>query len=101
MLRALNHPNIVKYYGSEISEDDQGVDIILEFVPGGSIRQLLDKFMHFEERLVKIYTRQMLEGLQYLHDKNIIHRDLKCANVLVDNTGTIKLSDFGASKKII
>jgi mitogen-activated protein kinase kinase kinase len=101
MLRTLSHPNIVKYFGSDISEDDQGVDIILEFVPGGSIRQLLDKFQAFEERLVKIYTRQMLEGLKYLHDNDIIHRDLKCANVLVDNMGIIKLSDFGASKKII
>ena len=101
MLRALNHPNIVKYFGSEIHEDQSGVDIILEFVPGGSIKQLLEKFMQFDERLVKIYTRQMLEGLKYLHDNSIIHRDLKCANVLVDNRGTIKLSDFGASKKII
>jgi serine/threonine protein kinase len=77
------------------------VDILLEFVPGGSIRQLLDKFLAFDERLVKLYTRQMLDGLQYLHEKGIIHRDLKCANVLVDNMGVIKLSDFGASKKII
>lgn len=37
-LRALNHPNIVKYFGTDISEDQQGVDIILEFVPGGSIK---------------------------------------------------------------
>ena len=43
----------------------------------------------------------MLEGLNYLHMNNIIHRDLKCANILVDNNGIIKLSDFGASKKII
>ena len=101
MLKALNHPNIVKYYQTDLSPDGSGVDIILELVPGGSIRQLLDKYHAFDERLVKIYTRQMLEGLCYLHKNGIIHRDLKCANVLVDNMGVIKLSDFGASKKII
>lgn len=57
MLKALDHPNIVKYYYTDISEDGQGVDIVLEFVPGGSIRSLLDKFEAFDERLVKIYTR--------------------------------------------
>jgi len=57
MLKALQHPNIVKYYSTEISDDGKGVDILLEFVPGGSIRQLLDKFLAFDEKLVKIYTR--------------------------------------------
>ena len=101
MLKGLHHPNIVKYYYTDMSEDGKGVDIFLEFVPGGSIRQLLDKYQAFDERLVKVYTRQMLEGLKYLHENGIIHRDLKCANVLVDNMGIIKLSDFGASKRII
>jgi serine/threonine protein kinase len=67
MLKDLSHPNIVRYYNTEISEDGKGVDILLEFVPGGSIRQLLDKFLGFDERLVKIYIRQMLDGLFYLH----------------------------------
>ena len=43
----------------------------------------------------------MLEGLKYLHQNDVIHRDLKCANILVDNNAIIKLSDFGASKRII
>ena len=77
MLRTLNHPNIVKYFGSEIHEDQSGVDIILEFVPGGSIKQLLDKFKSFDERLVKIYTRQMLEGLKYLHEKLNVPADVE------------------------
>jgi len=63
MLKTLTHPNIVRYFQTDLSPDGRGVDIILEFVPGGSIRQLLDKYHAFDERLVKIYTRQMLEGL--------------------------------------
>lgn len=42
----------------------------------------------------------MVEGLVYLHSNRIVHRDMKCANVLVDNDGRIKLTDFGCSKKI-
>lgn len=57
MLKNLNHANIVKYFYSDVSEDGKGIDIVLEFVPGGSIRGLLDKYLAFDERLVKIYTR--------------------------------------------
>jgi serine/threonine protein kinase len=100
MLKTLQHTNIVKYLDTQINETRNGVDIVLEYVPGGSIRSLIDKFGSFEEKLVKIYTRQMVEGLVYLHSNRIIHRDMKCANVLVDNDGRIKLTDFGCSKKI-
>jgi serine/threonine protein kinase len=91
----------VQYYYSDISDNGKGIDLILENVPGGSIRKLLDKYVSFDERLVKIYTHQMLQGLSYLHQHGIVHRDLKCANVLVDNKGVVKLSDFGASKRIV
>ena len=48
--------NIVQYYYSDISEDNKGINLILENVPGGSIRKLLDRYVSFDERLVKIYT---------------------------------------------
>ena len=54
----------------------------------------------FKETVIKIYARQILLGLQYLHANKIVHRDIKGANILVDKAGHIKLADFGASKKI-
>ena len=53
-----------------------------------------------KEKVVRLYTRQVVTGLEYLHGHHIMHRDIKGANILVDNAGKVKLADFGASKKI-
>lgn len=69
-------------------------------MPGGSVTALLRNYGAFEEALVKNFVRQILTGLEYLHDKGIVHRDIKGANILVDNKGGVKISDFGISKKV-
>ncbi|KAK8966959.1 Mitogen-activated protein kinase kinase kinase NPK1 [Platanthera guangdongensis] len=98
LLRNLSHPNIVRYLGTV--REEETLNILLEFVPGGSISSLLGKFGSFPEAVIRMYTRQILQGLEYLHRNKIIHRDIKGANILVDNKGCIKLADFGASKQV-
>ncbi|TFK76404.1 Pkinase-domain-containing protein [Pluteus cervinus] len=98
LLNDLQHPNIVQYLYSSI--DEEHLNIFLEYVPGGSVTALLRNYGAFEEPLVKNFVRQILEGLNYLHERDIIHRDIKGGNILVDNKGGVKISDFGISKKV-
>jgi mitogen-activated protein kinase kinase kinase len=97
LLQGLRHPHIVQYLGT--SSDDNHLNIFLEYVPGGSIADMLKQYNTFQELLIRNFVRQILDGLSYLHGRNIIHRDIKGANVLVDNKGSIKISDFGISKR--
>ena len=98
LLRDLRHPNIVQYLGCSSSADY--LNIFLEYVPGGSVQTILNSYGALPEPLVRSFVRQILTGLSYLHNQDIIHRDIKGANILVDNKGTIKISDFGISKKL-
>jgi RIO-like serine/threonine protein kinase len=100
-LSKLQHKNIIKYISTQPSELPGEIDIILEYCNGGSIKQLLEKFDAFDEKLIKLYVRQILEGLLYLHEQNIVHRNIKNCNVLVDGNGTVKLSDFVVSNVLI
>lgn len=97
LLKHLEHPHIVQYLGWE--ESGEHISIFLEYVPGGSIASVYRKHQKFEEAVIKNFTKQILEGLSYLHAKGILHRDLKADNILVDSDGTCKITDFGISKQ--
>ena len=98
LLRDLQHPNIVQYLGASSSAEH--LNIFLEYVPGGSVQTMLNSYGALREPLIRNFVRQIVTGLAYLHGRDIIHRDIKGANILVDNKGGIKISDFGISKKM-
>ncbi len=98
LLRELQHPNIVQYLGCSSSGDY--LNIFLEYVPGGSVQTMLNSYGALREPLIRSFVRQIVTGLAYLHGRDIVHRDIKGANILVDNKGGIKISDFGISKKM-
>ncbi|XP_076891691.1 uncharacterized protein LOC143543207 [Bidens hawaiensis] len=94
----LQHPNIARYYGFETVDDK--LFIYLEHVGGGSIYKILQEHGTFDECIIRNYTRQILHGLVYLHSKNMVHKNIKGSNILVDATGLIKLADFGMARHI-
>ncbi|KAF2263447.1 Ste11-type MAPKK kinase [Lojkania enalia] len=98
LLRDLKHQNIVQYLGS--NSDENHLNIFLEYVPGGSVATMLVNYGPLGESLIQNFVRQILQGLSYLHSRDIIHRDIKGANILVDNKGSVKISDFGISKRV-
>ena len=71
---------------------------MLEYVSGGSVGDLMSEFGALSEEVIVQYVKQLLSALQYLHANNIVHGDIKCANILMTSTGVVKLADFGCSK---
>lgn len=70
----------------------------MPYVQGGELYRLLKKNKRFPENVVKFYAIQIILGIEYLHNKGIIHRDLKLENILIDEDGYLKIIDFGLAK---
>lgn len=99
IIKDLRHRHIVACLGHEFM--NKTLYIYLEYVPGGSLRRMLNDFGALDEPLLIKATRGIAKGLHYLHrrDPPVVHRDLKGANVLVDLDFCVKLADFGCSKR--
>ncbi|XP_053146512.1 serine/threonine-protein kinase 10 isoform X2 [Hemicordylus capensis] len=98
ILATCDHPHIVKLLGSFYY--DSKLWIMIEFCPGGAVDAImLELDRGLTEPQIQVTCRQMLDALNYLHKKKIIHRDLKAGNVLLTQDGDIKLADFGVSAR--
>ena len=100
LLRELSHKNIVRYVQTDVGEEGTSIDIVMEYISGGSLKTLVKKYLSLDEAIIRHYADQILQGLVYLHSHRIIHRDLKGANILLTPDGTIKLTDFGSSTRM-
>ncbi|XP_074316228.1 putative serine/threonine-protein kinase WNK3 [Silene latifolia] len=98
LLKTLKHKNIIKFYNSWIDTKNEHINFITEIFTSGTLRQYRKKHKHVDLRALKKWSRQILEGLLYLHshDPPVIHRDLKCDNIFVNgNHGEVKIGDLG------
>jgi protein brassinosteroid insensitive 2 len=106
LLKSLSHPNILQFFSSFLSKSSSTgiiyLNIVTEYVPQ-SLSQVISHFVSSGHRvpmvLVKCYLYQLLSGLSHVHSHNVIHRDIKPDNLLVNPSGhELKLSDFGSAK---
>ncbi|XP_060176090.1 probable serine/threonine-protein kinase WNK4 isoform X1 [Lycium barbarum] len=98
LLSTLNHPSIMRFYTSWIDVEKRTFNFITEMFTSGTLHGYRKKYQRVDIRAVKIWARQILEGLVYLHehDPPVIHRDLKCDNIFVNgHLGQVKIGDLG------
>ncbi|KAJ9543411.1 hypothetical protein OSB04_023118 [Centaurea solstitialis] len=98
LLSTLNHDSIIKFYTSWIDVDRRTFNFITEMFTSGTLKEYRKKYNRVDIRAIKIWARQILSGLIYLHghDPPVIHRDLKCDNIFVNgHLGKVKIGDLG------
>lgn len=96
ILKKIRHPNVIRLY--ETFETKKHILFVLEMCSGGDLLNYVRKRRRLKEDCAKYMFKQLIDGLQSIHSKNIVHRDIKLDNILLDNVGNLKIGDFGVSK---
>ena len=96
LMKKLNHKNVTKIL--EMFEDDKYILIIMEYINGGNLFSFVKKRRKLSEKISKFLFKQIILGLQHIHSHNIVHRDVKLENILIDLNNTIKICDFGIGR---
>ena len=98
LMKKLNHPNITKIL--EMFEDEKYFMIIMEYINGGNLFSFVKKRRKLSEKTAKFLFRQIILGIKYIHEQNIVHRDIKLENLLIDLNNNVKICDFGIGRRI-
>ncbi|KAJ4141390.1 cAMP-dependent protein kinase catalytic subunit [Fusarium equiseti] len=98
MLADVKHPFLITLWGT--FQDSKNLYMVMDFVEGGELFSLLRKSGRFPNPVAKFYAAEVTLALEYLHSKNIIYRDLKPENLLLDRHGHLKITDFGFAKRV-
>jgi len=102
ILASLHNVNIVAYKEAFYDEESKTLNIVLEFADDGDLESKIQKNIKskssFNENDIWNYFIQIIQGLKYLHDNKIMHRDIKCANIFMNKNGVLKLGDLNVSK---
>ncbi|XP_069500771.1 MAP/microtubule affinity-regulating kinase 4 isoform X2 [Ambystoma mexicanum] len=97
IMKGLNHPNIVKLF--EVIETEKTLYLVMEYASGGEVFDYLVSHGRMKEKEARAKFRQIVSAVHYCHQKNIVHRDLKAENLLLDADANIKIADFGFSNE--
>jgi len=95
ILATTENPYVVKMHSA--FRDKSRLYLVMEYLPGGDCGSLLENVVYFDEDMARLYIAETIMAIDYLHSKNIIHRDVKPDNLLITSDGHIKLTDFGLS----
>ena len=96
VLANCDSPHVTKYLGSWLVPKTTTLAIAMEYMGGGSVQDLCRE-SPLDEKIVRVVLRDVVKALKYLHEEGKIHRDVKCANILLNENGEVRLADFGVS----
>ena len=96
VIKLLEHPHIIRLY--EVLDTGDKVFVVMDIATGGDLLDYIKRRGYVKENLSKKVFMQMLQAVKHCHEKGVVHRDLKCENILLDDRANVKITDFGFSR---
>ncbi|KAJ3355923.1 hypothetical protein HDU91_005612 [Kappamyces sp. JEL0680] len=96
LLMRLDHPNVIKTY--QVIDSEEECFVVMQFASGGEMMEYMAVKAYLSEKEARRFFGQLVSGLDHIHQANIVHRDLKLENLLLDDKGNVLISDFGLGR---